>query len=161
MKGPSENGRIERNLVASIDKDIAQQGERIRISFGGGTPKRFRRDKRYITEHNNGIVANYNDIGVYLNQSSKTQLAHNTLLYTLGIDVRFPTSSATTYGNRLDGRIKNEPTKPVGSEMPYHPHDFTTLTPTKKFIHPIYISKITSPLLLGVIQPSNNILVVK
>jgi hypothetical protein len=47
------------------------------------------------------------DVGIYLNRSANT-LIHNNLIYnTTGIDVRFPTSSATIYNNIIDGRIKD------------------------------------------------------
>lgn len=112
MKGDSHRGRIERNLIVCTESDISQRGTRVGLSFGGGgTGTEYCRDKRCITEHSEGtaannIVANCNDFGVYVNKSNQTTIANNLLLNTYGIDVRFPESSATVYGNVVEGRIR-------------------------------------------------------
>lgn len=112
MKGGGSNGRIERNLVICTPRDISQPGTRIGLSMGGGgTEKKYCRDQRCDTEHSNGLVANNvvahcNDFGLDVNTSNQTVLAHNTLINTSGIDVRQAMSSATVYGNLLDGRIR-------------------------------------------------------
>jgi parallel beta-helix repeat protein len=113
IKGGASDGRIERNLVICTETDVSQQGSRVGISFGGGgTDKAFCRDKRCITEHTNGIIANNivahcNDFGIYINRSNQSEITHNTLVNTYGIDVRFAESSATTYGNLFDGQIRS------------------------------------------------------
>ena len=50
---------------------------------------------------------NCSDVGIYLNRAQDTLVDHNTLYATAGIDVRFPTSSATLRNNALTGAIRN------------------------------------------------------
>ena len=45
------------------------------------------------------------DVGIYLNKSGNTLVYNNTLVNTLGIDVRFEQSSALIGNNVLTGRI--------------------------------------------------------
>jgi len=112
MKGASSGGRIERNLVICTPADISQPGNRVGISFGGGTTgKAYCRDQRCDAEHKaglaaNNIVAHCNDFGIDVNRSSGILIAHNTLINTAGIDVRQTPSSARTYGNLFEGRIR-------------------------------------------------------
>ncbi|MCP4265755.1 MAG: hypothetical protein GY777_09295, partial [Candidatus Brocadiaceae bacterium] len=47
-----------------------------------------------------------NDVGIYLNKAAETQIYNNIIQGSLGIDVRFPSSSAVIINNILDGRIK-------------------------------------------------------
>ncbi|HTJ96181.1 MAG TPA: right-handed parallel beta-helix repeat-containing protein [Rhodocyclaceae bacterium] len=113
MKGASQYGRIERNLVVCSEHDISQTGVRVGISIGGGgTGHEFCRDKRCDTEHSHGVVANNivahcNDFGIDVNRSNQTLIAHNTLINTSGIDVRQSISSAVIEGNLLEGRIRS------------------------------------------------------
>lgn len=112
MKGGGSNGRIERNLIVGTLNGVSQRGTRVGLSFGGGgTDVNVCRDRRCITEHSEGIAANNiiahcNDFGIYVNASNQSLIAHNTLINTSGIDVRFPTSSAVVYANILDGRAR-------------------------------------------------------
>ena len=46
------------------------------------------------------------DVGIYLNRSKDTTIINNGIYNTLGVDVRFPTSSAFLANNIIDGRIK-------------------------------------------------------
>ncbi|WP_229425324.1 right-handed parallel beta-helix repeat-containing protein [Massilia sp. Se16.2.3] len=91
-----------------------QPGQRVGISFGGGgTGKRYCRDGRCITEHDGGtlranLVAGCSDVGIYLNSAANTRIVDNTLLDTAGVQVRFPTSSATVDGNLVDGPIRSD-----------------------------------------------------
>lgn len=112
MKGGGSNGRIERNLIIGTLSDVSQPGIRVGLSFGGGgTDVNACRDRRCITEHSagiaaNNIVAHCNDFGIYVNASNQSLIAHNTLINTSGIDVRFPASSAVVLANILDGRVR-------------------------------------------------------
>ena len=113
MKGASEGGRIERNLVICSLKDISRPGVRVGISFGGGgTAPEVCRDKRCDTyEHRRGlaannIVAHCNDTGLDINHSSQITLAHNTLINTSGIGARNASDQAKIYGNLYEGVAK-------------------------------------------------------
>jgi hypothetical protein len=111
-KGAAERTVFERNVVLCEALLAGQPGQRIGLSFGGGgTGKPYCRDTRCITEHTGGImranlVAGCSDVGIYLNSAAGTQLADNTVLDTAGVQVRFPTSSATLEGNLVDGPLR-------------------------------------------------------
>ena len=114
MKGASEGGRIERNLVICSPSEISQPGARVGISFGGGGsfPQNICRNASCDRfEHSGGlaasnIVAHCNDSGIDVNHSVQTVLTHNTLINTSGIDVRRSPSSARIHGNLLEGGIR-------------------------------------------------------
>ena len=110
MKGNSEGGLIERNLV--LCRYRVEGGTRVGISLGGGgTETRYCREGSCDSEHRSGTVRNNvvidcPDVGVYLNRARDSRIVHNTLLLTRGIDVRFPTSTGLVAGNVLSGRIQ-------------------------------------------------------
>lgn len=109
MKGASNNGRFERNLVICSSKNISRPGIRVGISFGGGnTGRQFCRDRFCEREHINGslinnIVAHCNDSGLDINRSAPVFVAHNTLINTSGITLRQQPASAELVGNLYDG----------------------------------------------------------
>lgn len=110
MKGASEGGRIERNLVVCSPHDISRPGVRVGISFGGGgTDTAYCRDKScQAFEHRwglaaNNIVAHCNDAGLDVNHSTLITLAHNTLINTSGITARKVPAQARLYGNMYEG----------------------------------------------------------
>ncbi|MFN3439000.1 MAG: hypothetical protein ACK41V_14980 [Acidovorax sp.] len=110
MKGASEGGRIERNLVVCSSKNISAPGVRVGISFGGGsTGAAFCRDGSCAGfEHRlglaaNNIVAHCNDTGLDVNQSNQIVLAHNTLINTSGVATRGSLARARLYGNLYEG----------------------------------------------------------
>ncbi|MFK8050860.1 MAG: hypothetical protein AB8B81_20710 [Halioglobus sp.] len=114
MKGNSRNGLFERNLIVCEHRIPADRGIRIGISFGGGgTAKKYCKEKNCAVEHHNGTMRNNiimncsRDVGIYLNRANNTQIYHNLLYNNLGIDVRFETSSAQIIQNIISGRIKN------------------------------------------------------
>jgi hypothetical protein len=79
---------------------------------GGGTwPDAVTRDLGASgLEQTNGVIrdnliAFCNDVGIYVNKGRRSVVAHNTLLDTAGIGVRFPESSADVVGNVVDGTI--------------------------------------------------------
>ncbi len=114
MKGASEGGRIERNLVVCSRENISGAGVRVGISFGGGgtSPTALCRDGNCAHfEHNGGLVANNivahcNDSGLDVNHSSLITLAHNTLINTGGIDLRRAPTQAQAYGNLHEGNVR-------------------------------------------------------
>jgi hypothetical protein len=109
MKGAGYGGRIERNVVVCSLADISMDGTRVGISFGGGESGRsYCRDHECVVEFEGGrainnIVAHCNDVGIDVNRSASTFVAHNTLINTGGIDVRGEKSSALLYGNDFEG----------------------------------------------------------
>ena len=114
MKGNSEGGIFERNLVVCHWR-LPRDGDiRLGLSLGGGgTGNRFCRRGDCSTEHTAGIIRNNiiarcpADVGIYLNRAAHTQVHNNLLLATTGIDVRFKTSTAAIHNNIIDGRIKD------------------------------------------------------
>ncbi len=110
MKGNSANGLIERNLVI-CSKDTTG-GIRIGMSFGGGgTGYEYCENMDCNVEHSDGlmrnnVVLNCSDVGVYINKAKDSVIEHNTLLMTVGIDVRYPQSSAIIKNNILTGSVR-------------------------------------------------------
>jgi hypothetical protein len=111
-KGAGAGTIFEGNVVLCEQKLQGERGQRIGLSFGGGgTGKPYCRDHRCITEQDRGVmrdnlVASCSDAGIYLNSAADTQVVHNTLLDTAGIDVRYPESGADVIGNLIDGTIR-------------------------------------------------------
>ncbi len=110
MKGASEGGRIERNLVICTPNDVSRPGARVGISFGGGGtgPASCRDGTCKAYEHRlglaaNNIVAHCNDTGLDVNQSNQIVLAHNTLINTSGVATRGTLAQARLYGNLYEG----------------------------------------------------------
>lgn len=114
MKGHSRRGIFERNLIVCHWQLPVQGDTRVGLSFGGGgTGKAFCREQNCDNEHISGVIRNNIiarcpvDVGIYLNRSAQTQVTHNLLIETAGIDVRFETSSALIQDNIIDGMIRN------------------------------------------------------
>jgi parallel beta-helix repeat protein len=110
LKGNSNDGRIERNLV--ICSRLTDGGTRIGISLGGGgTGREYCTNGDCSYEHSDGvirnnIVINCSDVGIYINKARNSLIEHNTLFLTLGIDIRFPQSSAEVRSNIVSGSIR-------------------------------------------------------
>ncbi len=111
LKGNSRDGLFERNWVMCTRNFSG--GVRLGLSLGGGgTGAQFCEDGTCATEHQNGrlrnnLIANCDDVGIYLNRAQNTLIDHNTLYNTSGIDVRFATSTATLRNNAITGAIRN------------------------------------------------------
>lgn len=115
LKGASENGMIQNNLI-NCEWHLPHTSlndTRIGISLGnGGTGQRFCMDEKCLYEHKSGsIIGNTilnckNDVSIYINKGQDTKISNNYIVNSLGIEVRYPVSSATIYDNVLDGRIK-------------------------------------------------------
>lgn len=112
-KGAGASNRFEQNIVICEQRLRGQTGQRVGLSLGGGgTDQPVCRDKRCITEQDGGVIqsnliASCSDDGIYLNRAATSQIAHNTLLDTGGIVVRYPESSADVAGNLVDGVIRS------------------------------------------------------
>jgi hypothetical protein len=110
-KGGGSDNRFERNVVLCEHRLRGAGGRRIGLSFGGGgTGASVCRDGRCVVEHERGamlanVIASCSDNGIYINRAAQTQLRHNTLIDTAGINVRFAESSAQADGNLVDGPI--------------------------------------------------------
>lgn len=123
MKGASEGGRIERNLVICSPDGMSEPGERVGISFGGGRtgPESCRTDACRDVEHRNGlaannIVAHCNDSGMDINHASQIALAHNTLINTAGFSIRGGSTQVRLLGNLYEGSISAIESDPPISE---------------------------------------------
>jgi hypothetical protein len=111
MKGASEGGRIERNVVVCTRSGISQPGQRVGISLGGGgTGAPYCRDGRCDFEHRGGVVANNvvahcNDAGVDISKAVASLVLHNTLVNTQGVNLRNPPADAEVLRNVMDSGI--------------------------------------------------------
>jgi hypothetical protein len=111
-KGGGSGNRFVRNVVLCEHRLRGAAGRRVGLSFGGGGSgdPRFCRFGRCAIEHEQGLmrdnlIASCSDDGIYVNRGAQTLIAHNTLLDTAGINVRFVESAAFVDGNLLDGPI--------------------------------------------------------
>ena len=109
----SDNDFI-RNLVLCRWHLPEAPGAQVGLSFGGGgSPDSIRRDHgRTGLEALGGtmrdnLIAFCNDDGIYVNRSANVTIAHNTLIDTGGIDVRFHPSRARVEDNLVDGAIRS------------------------------------------------------
>ena len=111
-KAAGANNAFERNVVLCEDRLRGEGGQRVGISLGGGgSGEVIRRDGgRSGREQENGrisdnLIAFCSDQGIYINRAHNSQIEHNTLLDTSGIEIRFPQSSADVKANIIDGTI--------------------------------------------------------
>jgi hypothetical protein len=110
-KGAGARTLFEQNVVLCEQRLQGFPGQRVGLSFGGGgTGKPYCRDRKCITEQDQGVmranlVASCSDVGIYVNAGARTKVLDNTLLDTAGVHVRFPESSAEIDGNLVDGAI--------------------------------------------------------
>ncbi|NML60229.1 right-handed parallel beta-helix repeat-containing protein [Massilia sp. RP-1-19] len=111
-KGAGARNILEQNIVV-CEHLLRGPGQRVGMSLGGGgTAKRYCRDRRCITEQDDSVIranliASCSDDGVYLNSAARSVVSHNTVLDTGGIVVRFAESSAEVEGNLVDGAIRS------------------------------------------------------
>jgi nitrous oxidase accessory protein NosD len=113
MKGAGEGTVMERNVVLCEWKLPNPRSPAVGLSVGGGGtwPDAVTRDLGASgLEQTNGVIrdnliAFCNDVGIYVNKGRRSVVAHNTLLDTAGIGVRFAESTAEVVGNVVDGAI--------------------------------------------------------
>lgn len=112
MKGASENGRIERNLIICSSTNISAPGVRVGLSFGGGGTDGAvcRTNGCNSFEHRHGVAANNviahcNDAGIDINRATGIDLIHNTLINTAGISARNVPAHAALQSNLVDGGL--------------------------------------------------------
>lgn len=111
VKGGGEGSRIERNLVVCTPEAVAQAGQRVGISLGGGgTDASSCRRQPCEAEHLGGVVANNvvahcNDAGIDVFRSPRSLVAHNTLINTLGVSVRDAPAQAKVVANLIEGTV--------------------------------------------------------
>lgn len=113
-KGGGAGNVFARNVVLCEHRlrgENGGKGRRVGLSFGGGgSDPRSCRDRRCSVEHERGVmrnnlIASCSDNGIYINRAAQTQLVHNTVLDTAGINVRFGESAAQAEGNWVDAPI--------------------------------------------------------
>jgi hypothetical protein len=138
FKGAGTNNVFEQNTVLCEHRLQGHPGQRIGLSLGGGgTDKDLCRDRRCVTEQDQGVIranliAACSDAGIYLNSAAGSTVAHNTVVDTGGIEVRFAETSAAVEGNLVDGPIRsrdgglvrendNRSTPPAYAYLGYHP----------------------------------------
>lgn len=138
FKGAGAGNVFEQNTVLCEHRLRGLPGQRVGLSLGGGgTGKEMCRDRRCVTEQDQGVIrsnliASCSDTGIYLNSAAASVVAHNTLVDTGGIEVRFAETSATIEGNLIDGPIRsrdgglvrdndNRSSPPAYAYLGYHP----------------------------------------
>jgi hypothetical protein len=112
FKGNSKDGLFENNLIECEAKHTGYV--RLGLSLGGGgtSPDSVCEESDCSTEHtggqliNNIIVNCPADVGIYLNKAKDTQVLHNLLYQTAGIDARFSNTTALVDGNVMDGKLR-------------------------------------------------------
>lgn len=111
-KGGGKQNVFEQNIVWCERRLQGEPGQRVGLSLGGGgSAPAYCRDRACVTEQERGVIrANLivacSDDGIYVNSAARSVVAHNTLVATNGISVRYPTSSAELEGNLVDGAIR-------------------------------------------------------
>lgn len=115
MKGGGSEGVFSNNVV-NCAWHLPYQSSldvRVGLSFGdGGTQQQFCQNNDCYYEHSGGVIKNnlvlncINDVSIYLNKASETEISGNTLLNSTGIDARFKQTSVKINNNRIEGRIK-------------------------------------------------------
>jgi hypothetical protein len=113
LKGNSDNGLFERNVVMCEWRH--RGGVRVGLSLGGGGTNnpQFCQGRSCKIEHYKGVIRSNlimncpTDVGIYLNNAASTKVENNTIINTLGVDVRFNGSFATIANNIIQGRIKD------------------------------------------------------
>jgi hypothetical protein len=104
---------MERNVVLCEWKLLGAKSATVGLSVGGGGtfPDAVKRQlgalgvEQVAGVIRDNLVAFCNDVGIYVNKGQRSVIAHNTLLDTAGISVRFAESSAEVVGNVVDGAI--------------------------------------------------------
>jgi hypothetical protein len=112
LKGNSRDGVMANNTVVCAQAFTG--GTRIGLSLGGGGsgPDSICEDATCTPEHQNGtihdnLIAHCSDVGIYLNEATATEIAHNTIYDTAGVDVRFAASTATVRNNLVGGAVRD------------------------------------------------------
>lgn len=152
-KGAGDHNVFERNVVLCEYKLRGHDGERIGLSFGGGsTGREFLRDagasgrEQISSIMRDNLIAFCSDDGIYLNRAVATVLEHNTLIDTAGIDSRFPETSAEVVNNIVDGVIRqrdggtlhaagNEASLLLGLFIGWHPARHLFVNPARLDLH--------------------------
>ncbi len=115
LKGDGKYGVMEENLVACAWRLPHTSTTDIRIGLslgGGGTGPQFCHNGICEQEHEGGIIRNniivncFNDVGIYLNKARNSMVYGNHVLSSVGIDLRFPQTSAEIFNNKIDGRVR-------------------------------------------------------
>ncbi len=112
FKGGGMRNQFDQNLIVCERLLRDAPGQRVGLSLGGGgTGKPFCRDRKCITEQEDGLITNNliascSDDGMYINSAARSKIVHNTLVDTGGISVRFAASSADVVGNLVDGAVR-------------------------------------------------------
>lgn len=115
MKGAGEGNVMERNVVLCEWRLRRRSySPNIGLSIGGGGtwPDAIKRDLgKSGLEQTGGVIrdnliAFCNDVGIYVNKGLRSLIAHNTIVDTAGVGVRFGESSAEVVGNIVDGVVQ-------------------------------------------------------
>jgi len=111
-KGNASGTVFENNIIVCELRVPAKGSVRVGLSFGGGgTDISACRGNDCSAEHTRGSIRNNiimhcpSDVGIYLNRAHEAEVYNNTLYNTVGIDVRFPESTAIIFNNIIGGRI--------------------------------------------------------
>ncbi|WP_448547394.1 hypothetical protein [Thalassotalea fusca] len=134
IKGDAKSGVFEQNIV-DCENSLPNDGStRIGLSFGGGgTGENYCRDGLCEQEHSDGTMRNNlilncsQDVGIYINKGFNTLIHNNTVLNSLGIDIRFTQSSARVLNNHIEGSVRSRDGARVEEDNNHIMHDFTDI----------------------------------
>ncbi len=110
-KGGGENNVFARNVVLCEHRLRGAPGRRVGLSLGGGgaDPRACRNGRCAVEQERSvlrdNLIASCSDDGIYINRAAQTQLLHNTVVDTAGINVRFGESAAQVTHNWVNAPI--------------------------------------------------------
>jgi len=134
IKGDAKSGVFEQNIV-DCEHSLPNDGStRIGLSFGGGgTGESYCRDGLCEREHSDGTMRNNlilncsQDVGIYINKGFNTLIHNNTVLNSLGVDIRFTQSSARVFNNHIDGSVRSRDGARVEEDNNQVSHELTAI----------------------------------
>ncbi|WP_413284627.1 chondroitinase-B domain-containing protein [Vibrio sp. MA40-2] len=109
IKGGASGGYFENNLVICNSSQTLYPGSSVGLSVGGGGMKSRRNNAPYEAQNvtiRNNLIIHCSDVGIYVNRGKNTTVNNNTLYNTMGLDLRFPQTSANVINNLLGGKLR-------------------------------------------------------
>ncbi|MDV7102926.1 chondroitinase-B domain-containing protein [Vibrio sp. TH_r3] len=109
IKGGANGGYFENNLVICNSSQTQYPSSSVGLSVGGGGMKSRRNNAPYEAENitiRNNLIIHCSDVGIYINRGKNATINNNTLYNTMGLDLRFPQTSANVINNVIGGKLR-------------------------------------------------------